>query len=298
MHCHFLLQIVQANCSILPDGLCTHSHILTLHTVYSHGHPELPKRVSAQMVSLWKVPGRKSEAESLDFPTPHSPAQLRSPSRFHQHHSRIPVPCLAPHQVPGNQVRYGSQETWENTPAGFRVPWPRLSPGSERFATENLGWFSPKKDPWPLKLPEPCGSCELGTGWVSRALLRSPPCPAHLAKEENLREDGRHVCSSERPAAPPAPALYRWGDHRALEDKQDVVPGGLLPPPWGSHSRGAAEGAAPPWTQHRCLQAGLRRHLSPDLRSQLFLFLLVWPPALEGGTQVLILSQRRQSGSN
>ena len=134
MHCHFLLQIVRANCSILPDGLCTHSHILTLHTVYSHGHPELPKRVSAQMVSLWKVPGRKSEAESLDFPTPHSPAQLRSPSRFHQHHSRIPVPCLAPHQVPGTQVRYGSQETRENTPAfsilfGTQV----LSPSMERY---------------------------------------------------------------------------------------------------------------------------------------------------------------------
>ena len=52
--------------------------------------------ISAQMVGLWKVPGRKSEAESQDFPTPHSPAQLMSPSRFHQHHSRIPVPCLAP----------------------------------------------------------------------------------------------------------------------------------------------------------------------------------------------------------
>ena len=55
-------------------------------------------RVSAQMVSLWKVPGRKSEAESQDLPTPHSPAKLRSPSRFHQHHSRIPVsrPCPPP----------------------------------------------------------------------------------------------------------------------------------------------------------------------------------------------------------
>ena len=55
-------------------------------------------RVSAQMVSLWKVPGRKSEAESKDFPTPPFPAQLRNHSRFHQHHSRIPVsrPCPQP----------------------------------------------------------------------------------------------------------------------------------------------------------------------------------------------------------
>ena len=48
-------------------------------------------RVSAQMVSLWKVPGRKSEAESQDLSTTHCKAQLRNPSRFHQHHSRIPV---------------------------------------------------------------------------------------------------------------------------------------------------------------------------------------------------------------
>ena len=98
MHCHFLLQILHANYSILPDGLCTHSHIPTLHMIYSHGHLELPKRVLAQMVSLWKVPGRKSEPESQDFPTPPFPAQLRNHSRFHQHHSRIPVsrPCPQP----------------------------------------------------------------------------------------------------------------------------------------------------------------------------------------------------------
>ena len=124
MHCHFLLQIVQANCSILPDGLCAHSHIPTLHMVYSHGHLELPRRVSAQMVSLWKVPGRKSEAESQDLPTPHSPSQLRSPSRFHQHHSRIPVPPPRPRQVPRAQVRRGSREPCEDSPAGFLVSGP------------------------------------------------------------------------------------------------------------------------------------------------------------------------------
>ena len=53
-------------------------------------------RVSAQMVSLWKISGRKSETESQDFPTPPFPAQLRNPSRFHQHHSRIPVPPAPP----------------------------------------------------------------------------------------------------------------------------------------------------------------------------------------------------------
>ena len=139
MHCHFLLQRVQANCSILPDGLCAHSHIPTLHKVYAHGHPELPRRVSAQMVSLWKVPGRKSEPESQDLPTPHSPAQLRSPSRFHQHHSRIRVSRSCP--TPSS---WDSSEIWVPRDLGeatcmVQVPWPRLHPGSERFATKSLG---------------------------------------------------------------------------------------------------------------------------------------------------------------
>ena len=46
MHCHFLLQILHANYSILPDGLCNHSHIPSLHMVCSHGHPELPQSLS------------------------------------------------------------------------------------------------------------------------------------------------------------------------------------------------------------------------------------------------------------
>ena len=96
-------------------------------------------RVSAQMVSLWKVPGRKSEGESQDVPTPPFPAQLRSPSRFHQHHSRIPVPTPRHPEVPRAQVRHGSLEPCEDSPAGFGVLWPRLSPGIERFATESLG---------------------------------------------------------------------------------------------------------------------------------------------------------------
>ena len=272
MHCHFLFQIVQANCSILPDGLCTHSHILTLHTVYSHGHPELPKRVSAQMVSLWKVPGRKSEAESKDFLTRHSPAQLRSPSRFHQHHSRIPVPwpCPPPSSWDSSEI-WVPGDTGEHT-CMVQGPLAQIQPWKWEICHQKLGLILLNKDPWPLQLPEPCGSRELGAGWVSRALLLSPPCPAHLAKEEKLREDGRHVCSSEHPAAP-VPALYRWGDHGALEDKQDVVPGGLLPPLGVPTAVDSQQGVAPPWTQRGCLQAGLRRNLSPDLRSQVFLFL-------------------------
>ena len=76
-------------------------------------------RVSAQMVSLWKVPGRKSEAESQDLPTPQSPAQLRNPSRFHQHHSRIPVPQPCP---PPNS--WDSSEIW--VPGDLREPTCRV----------------------------------------------------------------------------------------------------------------------------------------------------------------------------
>ena len=48
---------------------------------------------------------------------------------------------------------------------------------------------------------------------------------------------------------------------------------GCIATPRGSHGRGLAAEVAPPWTRRQCLHAGLRMHLSPDLRSQLFLFL-------------------------
>ena len=173
MHCHFLLQIVQANCSILPDGLCTHSRIPTLHTVGSHGYPELPERVSAQMVSLWKVPGRKSEAESQDFPTPHSPAQLRSPCIFTSITLESECPDLAPHQVPGTQVRYGSQE---NTPAGFRGLWP-----DSALQVTDLpprAWA----DSLPIRIPGPssCPSLVVPVNW-GQGGLSVPSCHPLLA---------------------------------------------------------------------------------------------------------------------
>ena len=110
---------------------------------------------------------------------------------------------------------------------------------------------------------------------MSCALLRSPPCPAHLAEEENLREDGRHVCSSEHPAAPPPPPPrpVQMRRSRGPRGQKGCGPWGAAATLRGSHGCGAVAGAASPWTQRRCFQAGLKRHLSPELSSQLFLFL-------------------------
>ena len=129
-----------------------------------------------------------------------------------------------------------------------------------------------------------------GVGLASHALLWSPPCPAHLAEAEKRRQDGRHVCSFEHSAAP-TPALYRWGDHGALEDKQDVVLGGCrlpsgFPQLWTCSKGKPLHG--PGSTVSREGSGGISAS-TWGLSS--LSFCLVWPPALEGGTQVLVLSQ-------
>ena len=254
---------MQANCSILPDGLCTHSHIPTLHTVYSHGHPELPKRVSAQMVGLWKVPGRKSEAESQDFPTPHSAAQLMSPSRFHQHHSRIPVPCLAPTKFLGIK--------WEDSPAGFGVVWPRLSP--------QMKDLPPKA--WANCLPS--GSLAPHAVWT----LRFPwtggrvgvPCPPVVPSL--LCTTGRGGKAQRRwktclqlwvPSCPP-PCSVQMRRPRGPRGQTGCGPWGAAAAPQDSHSHRLTTGCGPsldpvPMSPDRAQEAS-----HPDMRSQLFVFL-------------------------
>ena len=61
-----------------------------------------------------------------------------------------------------------------------------------------------------------------------------------------------------------------------------MVPGGLPPPLGVPSAMDSQQGAAPPWTWLQCLQAELKRHLSPDLRSQLFLFLPGLTPCFRG----------------
>ena len=152
----------------------------------------------------WWVCGRSLEGSQRLSPrtSPPLPSQLSSGTipGFTSITPESQCPDLAPNQVPGTQVSYGSQETRANTPASFRVPWPRLSPGSERFATKSLGWFSLHQDPWPLQLPEPCGSRELGTGWASRALLPSPHA-LHIwpRRRSSERMEGMSAALSAQP---------------------------------------------------------------------------------------------------
>ena len=208
---YFLLQILQANCSILPDGLCIHAHTPTLHTGYSCGHLEWPKRVSAQMVSFWKVPGRKSEAESEELPTPHSPAQLRSSSRFHHHHSRIPVS-----PPPPPLISWDWSETWGPRSPGKTHLQGSLSSGTDT-ALEVRDW--PAKA-WAhslsIRIPgsSSCLSPDIPVNWGLGVGIPCPPsvpsCPPQLDEVEKCREDGRHVCSSEHLDTPtPCPVQVR-----------------------------------------------------------------------------------------
>ena len=135
MHCHFQLQIVQANCSILLDGLCTHLHIPTLHSMYSHGQFEAAqKNLSQWWVCGWSLEGcQRLCPRTSPLVTP----QLRSAAL--PGFTSVTEPPPRPQQVFRAQVRHGSQETREDPPAVFRFLWPRHSPGSESFVSESLG---------------------------------------------------------------------------------------------------------------------------------------------------------------
>ena len=116
----------------------------------------------------WWVCGRSLEGSQRRSPKTSPPLTPQLSSGALPGFTRITRESQCPHltspQVPRAQVRHGSREPCEDSPAGFRVLWPRLSPGSERFATKSVGCFSPRQDPWPLQLPEPWGSRELEVG--------------------------------------------------------------------------------------------------------------------------------------
>ena len=236
MHCHFRHQIVQANCSILLDGLCAHLHIPTLHPVYSHGHFEAaPKNLSPDRGFVdgpWKdvrgwVPG-----------PPHSSLPSSGQEPF-QVSPVSQIPHFAPTKFSGLKWDMGLRRPGGNhlQHSGSSVPDTALEvrylqwkPGLILFPPGSLAF----------QLPKPWGSRELKGGWASHALLYSPPA-LHIWPRQRSAERMEGM-SAALSAQKPAPTLYGWGDHGALEDKQNVVPGGLpqpcrIPRPW-THSKG------------------------------------------------------------
>ena len=122
-------------------------------------------------------PPHPSLPSSAQEPFQVSSASLWNPS----------APTSSPTNFQGLKWDMGTQEPWEDSPAGLGVLWPRLSPGSERFATKSLGWFSPREDPWLLQ----CPSTEVPMNW---------------------RRGGHPMHSCD-----PLPALHIWRRRRSSE---------------------------------------------------------------------------------
>ena len=106
---------------------------------YIHmGTLKLPKTGSAQMV----VCERSLEGSQRLSPRTSPPLSLQLSSGALPGFTSITLesqcPHLARHQVPGAQVRHGSWEPQEDSPAGFGVLWPWLSLRSE-ISHWNLG---------------------------------------------------------------------------------------------------------------------------------------------------------------
>ena len=118
------------------------------------GTLKLPKTGSAQMV----VCERSLEASQRLSPRTSPPLSpqlsLGALPGFSSITLESQCPHLTCHWVPRAQVRHGSWESWEDSPAGFGVLCPRLSLGSEISHWKLGGWFSPNQDPQFLQLPK------------------------------------------------------------------------------------------------------------------------------------------------
>ena len=158
------------------------------------------------MVSLWKIPGRESEAESQDFPTPHSPGQLRSPSRFHQHHSRIRVSRSCP--TPSS---WDSSEIWVPRDLGeatcmVQGPLAHTQPWLEVRDLPPKAWA----DSHPIRIPgsstRPSPEVPMNWGWCWRPVHScSPLPPLHiwLRRRSSERMEGMSAAMSAQPSLPP-----------------------------------------------------------------------------------------------
>ena len=212
--------------------------------VYSHGHPELPKTVSAQMVSLWKFPGRKSEAESQELPTPQSPTQLRSPSRFHQHHSRISglPPCPLP-------TSRDSSEIWvPGDPGGptcrVQRPLAKTQPCKWEICHWKLGLIlSPSgslapQAVWALRFP-------WAGGWVGVSCPPAVPSLPFTSGQGGEAQRGWKACLQLWGPSHPRPHPVPMRRPRGPRGQTGCGPWGAFATPRGSHSGGLLAGGSP-----------------------------------------------------
>ena len=205
MRHHFLLQIVQANCSIIPDGLCAHSHFPTLHTVYSHGHLETAQKslsLDGEFVEgPWKEvrggvprPPHHSLPSSAQEPFQVSPGSLENPS----------APTSPPHKFPGLKSDMGP-----GSPARTHLQGSGSSGPDSALEVRDL---PPKA--WavslPARIPDPssCPSPEVPVNWRwgRQPVPSCSPLPAlHIWPKQRSTEgmEGMSAALSTQPPLPP-----------------------------------------------------------------------------------------------
>lgn len=127
MHHHFILQIVQSRCSC-SDGLCNHSHIPALHTVYSHAGTWAVQKSLSQMMSFMEDSWKSQRLESQDLPTTHCSSAQGTLPGFHSItlRSRFTPTCTTVPRAPSRALLDPPETLRDST--GFGVLSPRISP--------------------------------------------------------------------------------------------------------------------------------------------------------------------------
>ena len=271
MHCHFLLQIEQANGSMLPDGLCAHSHIPTLHILYSYRHPEVPKEAQPR----WWVSGRSLERSQRLSPgtSPPLTPQLSSGAlpRFTSITLESQCPHLAPTKFQGLQ--------WHVGPGSPRRTHLQDLGSSGPDAALKVRDLPPKAwaDSLPIRIPGPSSflSPDIPMNWCRVGIPCPPVVPSLPCTSGRGREaqTGWKACLQLWTPSRPYPRPVQVRRPQGPRGQTGCGPWRVPPPLGVPPAVDLQQGAAPPWTWLYCLQGGLRRHLSPDLRSQFFLFL-------------------------
>ena len=243
------------------------------------------------MVSLWKsLEGNQRLSPRTSPPLTPQLSSAAVPG-FTSVTLESQYPHLAPDKVPWAQVRHRSREMGGLT---CRVwgPLAQTQPWKWEICHQKLGLILSPSGSLVPPAAQALSFLWIGGGWASHALLQSPSCPPHLAKAEKRREDGRHVCSSEHSAALPPLCTDEETTGPLRTSKMWPLGSCCLPLgfPWlGIHTKRAN----PPWIGKDISRQGSGGISAQTWGFTSFSFCLLWPPALDGGTQVLVLSQPR-----